>query len=78
MTSSTVVKKNHRRSLNKSLEKLSQRSSVKVPVDRFTVMNDNFNNDSGISEWRDEEMPAKKMECKKIYIYIQAHKKKKA
>ena len=47
-----------------------------MPVDRFTVMNDNFNNDSGISEWRDEEMPAKKMECKKIYIYIQAHKKK--
>ena len=30
-------------SLNKSLEKLSQRSSVEVPVDRLTVMNDIFN-----------------------------------
>ena len=103
MTSSTVVKKNHRRSLNKSLERLSQKSSVEVPVDRLTVMNDIFNSgekesqaifkqvtrdtstkeqcrgacrptysdddifndDSGISERQDEEMPAKKIECMK-------------
>ena len=38
-----VVKKNHRRSLNKSLERLSQKSSVEVLVDRLTVMNDIFN-----------------------------------
>ena len=38
-----VAKKNHRRSLNKSLGKLSQKSSVEVPVDRLTVMNEIFN-----------------------------------
>ena len=43
MTSLTVVKKNHVRSLNKSLERLSQRSSVEVPVDRLTMMSDVFN-----------------------------------
>ena len=37
-----VAKKNHRRSLNKSLGRLSQKSSVEVPVDRLTVMNDIF------------------------------------
>ena len=58
-------KRNHRRSLNKSLKRLSQRSSVKVPVDRLTVMNDIFNDDRGISEWRDEEMPAKRWSAKK-------------
>ena len=45
MTSSMVAKKNHRQSLNKSLRRLSQRSSVEVPVDRLTVMNDIFNGD---------------------------------
>ena len=38
-----VAKKNHKRSLNKSLGRLSQKSSVEVPVDRLTVMNDIFN-----------------------------------
>ena len=38
MTSSRVVKKNHKRSLNKSLKTLSQRNSVDVPVDRLIVM----------------------------------------
>ena len=96
-----MVKKNHRQSLNKSLERLSQRSSVEVFVDRLTVMNDifngsekeshvvlkkvtretvtkdqcrgacrptysdydMFNDDDGIFERRDEEMPTKKKEC---------------
>ena len=38
-----VMKKNHVRSLNKLLERLSQKSSVEVPIDRLTVMNDIFN-----------------------------------
>ena len=40
-------KKNHRRSLNKSLGRLSQRNSVEVPVDQLIVMNEIFNDDVG-------------------------------
>ena len=42
--------KNHRRSLNKSLETLSQKSSVEIPVDRLMVMNDIFNGDEKESQ----------------------------
>ena len=38
-----IVKKNHRWSLNKSLNRLSLRSSVEMPIDRLMVMNDIFN-----------------------------------
>ena len=66
MTSSTIVKKNHRRSLNKSLKTLSQKSNVEVPVDRLTVMNNIFNDDRGISEWQDEKKCLQKESaCKK-------------
>ena len=37
------MKRDHRQSLNKSLGRLSQKSSVEVLVDQLTVMNDIFN-----------------------------------
>ena len=48
-----------------------------MPVDRLTVMNDIFNDDRGISEWRDEEMPAKRWSAKKKKGIINALNKKK-
>ena len=69
-----VKKKNHRQSLNKSLKRLSQRSSVKVPVNRLIVMNDIFNGGSEICERRDEEMLAKRESALKKKML--AHKKK--
>ena len=65
--------KNHRRSLNKSLKTLSQKSNVEVPVDRLTVMNNIFNDDRGISEWQDE----KKNACKKRVHAKKKNKQKK-